>query len=750
MVSNISSVRKGDNRFLSCRICWKVALATFLTILVVEAAILIPSYQNYDRDWKQNREMQVLSEVQGVLSSVRVSGTASVEEMIACLNILTRSMALLDWNLYESEDGQLLAQNGNIASPSFDTGSSSDSVHMPTGEVFDVVWRYDVLGVPYDIEARLSSAGLAPALKAFLFRILGLIAIISLFATVVTMFVLNRQVLRPVLNLRAHLQQAGDKVGDLQALITDTKQHDELGDVIQAFNDMLLHIDENLKTIKENERELQRAHDHLELRVQERTEALRQEVQERREVEQQLREKERTLYQSANYDELTRLPNRLLGSDRLLQALENAKRYGRVGALMFIDLDNFKEINDTMGHSMGDQLLIQTAERLSTALRGTDSVVYCSDETRLSMGAEDSGHAGEEIVARIGGDEFMVILPEITSEEDAAIVARRLSEACAKPFCLNNHEVFVTASIGIAVFPRDGSDQQGLMMSADTALYAVKDSGRNGYQFFSAEMNHRLIERLEIEAQLRYALDHEEFKISYQPIVDVKTQQWVGVEALLRWSNVCLGEVAPDDFIHVAEGTGLIIPIGEWVLNEACKAAKRLEKAGFPVRMALNVSARQFRGASFVDTVTMALAAEQLPAERLELEITESLLVDEQSEAVETIKRLRKLGIRLSIDDFGTGYSALSYLRRFDVNSLKIDRSFVTGIEHSEQDASLTRTIIAMAKNFGLEIIAEGVEEKNQLDFLALHDCDFAQGFYLGKPASFDEIIEMLQNSIAV
>ncbi|PCH60631.1 MAG: hypothetical protein COC05_03750 [Gammaproteobacteria bacterium] len=734
-----------EKKFLNCRICWSVALATFLAILIVEAVIFIPSYKNYGRGWQKNREAQALLATQAVLATLSDDERLSLATIATRMGALVRSEAILDWAIYPNATEDKAGHGGSSSQYLIDSEYSRMNTTAVSSDVLDVLWRHNTLGIPYDVKVRLDMEGLAPALRAFLLRILGLTAMVSFFVTAITMIVLNRQVLRPVLNLRAHLKQAGEEVGNLQALIANTGRRDELGDVMEVFNGMLLHIGENLETIKKNEGELQLAHDNLELHVQERTEALHQEVQERREIEQLLRDQESTLYQSANYDELTGLPNRLLGFDRLLQALEYAKLSGCVGALMFIDLDDFKEINDTMGHGMGDQLLRQTAERLSNALRGIDGAIHSADKKGSVLVGATSKSAREDIVARIGGDEFMVVLPEITSEEDVAVVAGRLSEACSIPFYLNHHEVFVTASIGIALFPRDGNSQQELMMSADTALYSVKGSGRNGYRFFSSEMHHRLKERMEIEAQLRYGLVNEEFMIHYQLVVDVKTKQLVGVEALLRWHNSHLGWMAPDEFIHVAEGTGLIIPIGEWVLNEACKAAKQLEIMGFPIRMALNISARQFRGAHLIDTVSKVLDEVGLSAERLELEITESLLVDDQSEVFDTINQLRKIGVRLSIDDFGTGYSALSYLRRFNVNALKIDRSFISEIENSEQDASLTRTIIAMAKNFDLEVIAEGVENQAQLDFLTLHGCDLVQGFYLGRPSSFDELVKTLQ-----
>ncbi len=741
------ALSNGRSKFLSCRVCWKVAFATFVAVILAEAIIFIPSYYNYSKDWQKNRQDQVLSAAKGIFSSLNQKDLTKYSAIEDSLNKLIESNIILGWGISPVGNNEHMRHSGSIPDSHLTKKAKTKQTLVDGRPVLDFLWLSSQSNTPFNIYFRLSLDGLSEALNGFVWRIGSLVAIISLFATVVTMLVLNWRVLNPILRLRNNLQRATDELETPQAFVIDSKRHDEIGDVISAFNHMLVRTGENVKTIRTNERELQSARDNLEMRIQERTDALREEILERQEVEKQLRKNERNLYKIANYDDLTNLPNRLLGLDRLRYALEHSKRSGTPGALMFIDLDNFKEINDTMGHAMGDELLRQTAARLSTALRGEDSVILIGDD---GLGDEQNTKGTkEDIVARIGGDEFMVILPEIASEDDAASIVARLSSACAQPFNLNNHEVFVTASIGISIFPRDGDNPQELMMSADTALYLVKDLGRNGYRFFSAEMNSKLVERMEIESRLRYALDNNELDIVYQPVVDVETQQLSGVEALVRWNDEELGVVPPDKFIPVAEGTGLIIPIGEWVLEEACKAAKEFEKLGCPLRVAVNVSTRQFRGAHFIESVVSALTRFSVPANRLELEITESLLVDEHSEAGEIINQLCDLGVRFSIDDFGTGYSALSYLRRFSVNTLKIDRSFISGVLESEQDASLTRTMIAMAKNLGLETIAEGVELKEHRDFLLQYECEYAQGYYFGKPMAFEEMLAKLEQGAA-
>lgn len=734
-------------RFFGCRVCGKVALATFLAILIAEVIILIPSYVKFANEWRQSEAERALAATRGVITALGNEAPTAVE-LSPWLRKLPTMTPLLGWQLYSLDDKRVVDSFGQTdgmrAFVFTDTAAvvTRPTVHQRT---FDVVWTEKLLQVPYRLQVRLEAKGLVPALVGLVVRIGGLIAVISLFATAVTMFVLSRWVLNPILNLRAHLQKAGETVDRPEQFVIRSERDDELGDVMVTFNEMLVRSGENLRTIRKKEEALQQAHDELELKVQERTAALRQEIYERRQIEERLREHQQFLFHSANYDELTGLPNRLLGLDRLGQALKAAERASRRGAMMFIDIDNFKEVNDTVGHARGDELLVELAHRLAGALRENDSVVHLSEKALGQKHAPE-----EETVARIGGDEFMVILPEIELEEDAALVADRLCFACSETFFLGGHEIFITVSIGITVFPRDGQEPRDLMIAADTALYAVKESGRNGYRFFSPEMNSKLKERLEIETRLRAAVEKPELEVYYQPVVNVRTQQFVAVEALLRWRNEELGWVSPDRFIPVAEATGLIIPIGEWVLHEACNAGQRLQALGFPLRIAVNVSTRQFRGANFIETVKNVLGRTGLPADRLELEITESLLVDEQSEAIDTISELRDLGVRFSIDDFGTGYSALGYLRRFRVNTLKIDRSFVSGVTTSKQDAALTRTMITMAQNMGLEIIAEGVEEKGQHSFLQRHGCDFAQGYYFGKPMPLAKLCERLQSRRAV
>lgn len=431
---------------------------------------------------------------------------------------------------------------------------------------------------------------------------------------------------------------------------------------------------------------------------------------------------EQQLLRQANYDILTGLPNRMLALDRLKLALAQARREGSMVGVMFLDLDNFKHINDTLGHDAGDSLLIEAARRISSCLRGTSTV------------------------ARLGGDEFLVILPGLTGPEAASQVAERILTTFAPAYILNGQDVFVSTSIGIAVFPTDSDNSGTLLQHADAAMYQAKHQGKSSYAHFTPEMSELSHERLRMESHLRRALELKEFKLCFQPIVNTSTGEVQSAEALLRWHNPTMGLVMPDRFIPLAEETGLIIPIGEWVLEHACLAASRWkEVTGSDIGISVNVSPRQFRDPDFTKTVMGALSHSQLPAEKLELEITERLLLDNSLETAEILQQLDREGIRLSVDDFGTGYSALSYLKSYPFDTLKIDKAFVQDVMKESDDTSLVRAIINMAHSLGLTIIAEGVEEEAQVHFLTTEGCDFSQGYFYSQPLPDKEFIEWLE-----
>ncbi|MBS1144578.1 MAG: hypothetical protein H6R14_1984 [Proteobacteria bacterium] len=415
----------------------------------------------------------------------------------------------------------------------------------------------------------------------------------------------------------------------------------------------------------------------------------------------------------AQHDALTGLPNRMALLLRLAQLLPEARRHGWRVAMMFLDLDRFKIINDTLGHQIGDELLREVACRLSRVVRETD------------------------FVARLGGDEFVIILPGISSAADAAVVAGKAIATLASPIEANGHELHTSPSIGISVFPDDGPDGDTILKNADTAMYHAKAAGRNNFQFFATEMNLATSERLSIEHKLRHAMSRNELALCFQPQFKAGDITPTGVEALLRWHHPTEGMISPARFIPIAEETGIIVEIGEWVLATACREMKRWIDAGMkPIRIAVNVSARQLRRRDFCETVANALTLSGLPAELLELEITESAVMENPQEAILILQRLGGMGVTLAIDDFGTGYSSLAYLKLFPIDHLKIDRSFVADIETDLNDRAIAFGTIALAHSLGLKVIAEGVETEDQLELLRTNGCDEVQGFLLSKPLS--------------
>jgi len=423
----------------------------------------------------------------------------------------------------------------------------------------------------------------------------------------------------------------------------------------------------------------------------------------------------------ADFDALTGLPNRRLLRDRVMQLLATAERDESAVTLMFLDLDHFKRVNDSLGHSVGDELLCAVAERLSTMVRRIDTL------------------------ARLGGDEFILALPGIQAG-GAAEVARRLLAACSVPFTVGGHDLMLTPSIGISIHPQDGKDIETLLKNADAAMYKAKDQGRNTFQFYAAEMNRVTLDHLLMESNLRRALKQQEFVLHYQPLVSLQSGLIIGVEALIRWQHADLGLIMPNQFIRVAEDTGLINPIGDWVLSEACRQAQSWIDAGLPAMvMAVNVSPVQFRQLGFVDAVAGALAASGLEAGLLELELTEGTVMHDADINLGTLSALHRMGIELSVDDFGTGYSSLSYLKRFPVSKLKIDRSFVRDLEVDSDDRAIASTIVSMGRNLRLTVLAEGVETAEQLALLRNMDCDMAQGYYFSRPLAAADITELLR-----
>ncbi|SCA55999.1 Diguanylate cyclase/phosphodiesterase with PAS/PAC sensor(S) (modular protein) [Candidatus Terasakiella magnetica] len=434
------------------------------------------------------------------------------------------------------------------------------------------------------------------------------------------------------------------------------------------------------------------------------------------------KENENQLTYLAQRDPLTGLPNRALYQERLTKSIELAKTDQSKVGVLFIDLDNFKKINDTMGHPVGDLVLQKVASRLMSCTNTQDTV------------------------ARLSGDEFTVILNDVRSPQIAAKVASRILDALSEPITIENKQVYASGSIGVSIYPDHGDTISELMQNVDAAAYHAKKMGRNSYQFYTENLNAQEIRRLEIENGLRKAVHKNELSLHYQAKVDLQSGQIIGSEALLRWENDILGNVSPDEFIPIAEETGLIIPIGEWVLQQACQQCRNwLDEGLDPGTIAVNLSARQFHKKGLFDVIKNILQTTGLPPERLELELTESALVEHVNEAINFLKEAETIGIKTSIDDFGTGYSSLSYLKKFPISTLKIDRSFIMDIPDDTEDMAITRAIISLGKSLDLKIVAEGIEDEAQISFLKKLGCNFGQGYKFSKPIDEDRFVQLLK-----
>ena len=509
------------------------------------------------------------------------------------------------------------------------------------------------------------------------------IGLLSLFLTLGFGTVIARALLRQLQQALKVAQTVA--AGDLTSRIEVTS-HDETGQLLQA----LQHMNDSLvRSVDEHKR----------------LEAL--------------------LQHQASHDTLTGLPNRALLQDRLKQAIATAARSPSPIWIIFVDLDRFKLVNDSLGHKAGDAMLKQVAARLQSAVRESDTV------------------------ARLGGDEFVLILPERIdgSGSLSAAVVQRILDAVAPPIIVEGHEFVTTCSMGIAVYPDDGADGETLMTRADIAMYSAKEAGRNNFRFYAPAMDARLLERLRLEGELRHALERNEFELHYQPQVDLRTGRIVGMESLIRWNHPELGMIPPGKFISLAEETGLIVPIGAWVIRTACAQNQAWQRAGLGrLRVAVNLSARQFAQKNLAESIMDILEETGLPAQDLEIELTESLVMTDVERAVGVLRDLKEIGVQLSIDDFGTGYSSLSYLKRFPIHVLKIDQSFVRDIAAGADDAAIVALIISLAHSLKLNVIAEGVETPEQLAYLNQHDCDEMQGYLFSKPVPAAAFEKLLRN----
>ena len=439
------------------------------------------------------------------------------------------------------------------------------------------------------------------------------------------------------------------------------------------------------------------------------------------------------LRQLANYDSLTGLPNRALFRDRLAQAMARSQRSGCAMALMFLDLDRFKVVNDDLGHEVGDRLLRHVSQALTQCLRAADSVTRDGEQPHT--------------LSRLGGDEFTVIIENVGGAEDAAHVARRMLEALNEPFRVGDEEIVISASIGISMYPTDDVDLDTLIRHTDMAMYRSKSLGRGTYSFFSDDLTAAVTARVSLEGSLRRAIERQEFVLHYQPKGDLRNGQVTGVEALVRWHRPGHGMVPPDRFVSVLEDTGLILPVGAWVIRAACEQLAAWDRMGLPpIRLAVNLSARQFRHLYLASLVEDSLRQNDIDPQRLEIELTESLLMEDNETTRSMLESFRRLGVRLAIDDFGTGHSSLSYIKRFSIDTLKIDRSFVQSLPDNEEDAAICAAVIALGRSMRMNVVAEGVETAEQAQVLRDLGCDEMQGYWLGRPMPGTEFAAWLVN----
>ena len=677
------SFQEWARQLAGCRLCRNLTVAAFVAILAIEVAILIPSYRNYEEDLLSER-VDIAS--QAIITFLKHIGSREISP--AALETLIASSPLVGVSL--RREGVGYGAGEAIESPQPADGVLRAAPRTPRGTI-DLSWGSDPMLSDYQVLGRVDVSDVLSELVAFVFRILGLSLLIAVFVTVVTMFVVDRMMLSPLLKLRARISRAGDDAEHPLRYLMPAGRCDEFGEVEGAFNSMLKQSASYLARLRLLNRELDQLLD-------ERTRSLRR-------TEQEL--EIRTLY-----DQLTGLANRSLFEEQLDRYFDQARHDApRKEAVLVLGLNDFQALNGLAGHDTGDRVLQEIARRIAGYIA-------------------DHGH-----VARLGGDVFGLLVGEAGRAPAESIEARISSiiEACERSVQVSGKTYECEISAGVAVRQLDGQDARTLLSHAEIAMHRAKKSPSQRIQFFASEFGEQVLRRQEMIHSLKVAIQNQQFQLYYQPQFD-RLRRCTGYEALLRWYHPVHGPVSPAEFIPLAEETGLIVRIGEWVLEQAVVTLKGWIGQGFTGRIAVNVSALQLHDQDFADRISTLLQCYGVTARQLELEITETALMEDVKCAMATLKRFRELGLALAVDDFGTGYSSLAYLKALPVSRIKIDRTFVTGLPDNEQDEALCKTIIAMAHNMGCAVIAEGVETEVQASWLALAGCDELQGFLLGKP----------------
>lgn len=594
----------------------------------------------------------------------------------------------------------------------FDIISNQKDGHYSTPINNDLLQGYtiikDVSGKPIGMFRMIAPRSIyLTGVKAINYYLIVFIALGILFS-ILMLWLLRVLIIKRLERLDKEVADIGEK-GTIKQRV-DASGSDELSSVSIEINHMLDII--------------QASHEQLENRVEERTQELKktniqlqQEITERKSVERELVIHKEHLVRLAHYDSLTSLPNRVFFNEILNKAISHAKRHNRVLAILFVDLDRFKNINDALGHSTGDLVLKEMGNRFIGILRAGD------------------------ILARLGGDEFIILLNDIGHPKFAGPVAEKILQLSSQVVKVDSHEFYITSSVGISVFPSDGQSLENLQKNADLAMYKAKRSGGANYQYYTQEMDVAAHEHIKLEAALRKAIQNNEFVLHYQPQMSLKDGNIKCVEALIRWEHPTVGLISPAKFIPLAEETGLIMPIGEWAIREACRTNKAWQKQGYdPITVAVNISSKQFRHQDVSQIIADALKEADLSAKHLEVEITETAVMENVEEAVNKLNSIKAMGVHISVDDFGTGYTSINYLKQFPISALKIDQSFIKGIPNNPNDLAITSAVIALGHNLGLEIVAEGVETAEQMQYLADHNCDLIQGYFLSRPLPANKI----------
>lgn len=671
---------------MGCRLCWMVTAAVFAGIVAIEALILVPSMFNYERDLLASMEQAAEESVRSSLAGRSEFPETVFERLVTHTSITGIAI-----------NGEHQWQFGEKPP---ETVGNDQSLRARRGQAVPerlaLAWPAETMETPGSVRVLVNTASVDAELSAFLLRILGLVMVIALFVTVVTMAVFGRLVLSRVLQLRTQMQLAGRDPDHPEAYQLTDNRGDELGQATEAFNHMLENSARNLARLRELNQELDE-------RVARRTRELH-------ETNEQLRHR-------TWYDALTDLPNRALFEERLQQSLRDCQVEDTNGIVMLLGLDGFHSVNGVMGHDAGDRVLQQVARRIVEAAPATATVARTGgDIFALMDDGHDSGVVGS-----------------------AAMLAEKLRDAIARAIWVDNEDVECSISIGIVLYPNDGAHPDTLMRHAEIAMYRAKTNPESAYAFFAPEHGQDVRQRQKRLRGLRRALRNQEFELHYQPQVDPGGTM-VSVEALLRWRDPEEGLISPGEFIPLAEESGLIVPVGQWVLREACRQAAQWRSQGLNLRVAVNLAAAQVTATDLCAEVAQCLRDYGLPAEGLELEITESSFIHHLEQAKDVLLSISKLGVAIAVDDFGTGYSSLAYLKQLPVTRLKIDRTFVRDLPGDQQDAALCAAIVSMGKSLGFGIVAEGVENLNQGQWLSREGCHLLQGFYYARPMPASEI----------